>query len=61
MSFKLMGAVCDADNEQIARGLDAGARYVLLRLANRFNPDHPERCFPSHGQLAKDTGVCRGK
>jgi hypothetical protein len=56
MSYPLMGAVCEADQIQIDRGLLAVDRHVFLRLANRMN--HLDgRCDPVHATLAKDTGL----
>jgi hypothetical protein len=50
-----MAAICDSDDEQVARGLTAPQRYVFLRLANRMN-HILGLCYPGFGQLAKDTG-----
>jgi hypothetical protein len=55
MSLPIMAAICDSDDEQVARGLTAPQRYVFLRLANRMN-HILGLCYPGFGQLAKDTG-----
>jgi len=56
MSYLLMGAVCEADQMQVDRGLLPSDRHVLLRLANRVNTGSG-LCCPGHAKLAEDTGL----
>lgn len=51
-----MGAVCEADQMQVDRGLIATDRHVFLRLANRHNAVSG-LCWPGHAKLAEDTGL----
>jgi hypothetical protein len=51
-----MGAVCDADQMQVDRGLLPSDRHVFLRLVGRHNAI-TGLCWPGHGKLAEDTGL----